>query len=82
MINISWEIIVLCACLIYGLGAICLALNERIGRKQRIEEATEEVIEAAIEYGYIEDSRAENDYDLNVRKEGTKKIEKILEEIV
>ena len=79
MINISWEIIVLCACLIYGLGAICLALNERIGRKQRIEEATEEVIEAAIRHGYIEDSRSEGDYDLNVRDEGTKEIREILE---
>ena len=45
MINISWVMVVLCACLIYGLGAICLALNERIGRKQRIIEATEEAIE-------------------------------------
>ena len=82
MINISWVTVVLCACLIYGLGAICLALNEKIGRKQRIIEAPEGVIEAAIGHGYVEDSRSEGDYDLNVRKEGTKKIEKILEGIV
>ncbi len=79
MINISWVMVVLCACLIYGLGAICLALNERIGRKQRIIEATEEAIEVFLDHGYVEDSRSEGDYDLNVRKAGAEKIREILE---
>ena len=48
-------------------------------RSDLIREATELVIEAVIDHGYIEDSRSEGDYDLNVRKEGTEKIRKILE---
>ncbi len=56
-----------------------IARKQEAERQQKITEATELVIEAAIDHGYIEDSRSEGDYDLNVSKEGAEKIRKILE---
>ena len=81
MTNISWEWVVLISTLSFCVGVIVYVLNERIGRRQRIVETTELVIEACIRYGYIEDSRSEGDYDLNVNRKGTKEVRKILEEL-
>ena len=66
----------------FFVAAICVAASEadkRIKRTLKIEETTEEVIQAALDYGYVEASRSEGDYDLNVNDEGTAKIRSIIE---
>lgn len=76
MIEVTIEVII-CGIII----SLCMGLTIGVllkPTKKKIIRITEEVIEVAMKYGYIEDSRAENDYDLNVNDEGTKKIREIL----
>ncbi len=84
MINANWLFLIIPGCVVLGmfLQAIFDLGKEAdlAARKaEAIREVTELVVEAAIDHGYIEDSRSEGDYDLNVSKEGTEKIRKILE---
>ena len=69
---------------IFGLlvAAICFAsrtADERIKKIQEITEIRELIIQEAIDNAYVEDSRSEGDYDINISKEGTEEIQKILE---
>ena len=69
---------------IFGLLAavICFAsrtADERIKKIQEISEIRELIIQEAIDNAYVEDSRSEGDYDINISKEGTEEIQKILE---
>ena len=52
--------------------------KKRMDRMDALDGKVEEVIEAAIDHGYIEASRSDGDYDLNIYKEGTRKIREIL----
>ena len=56
--------------------------KKRMDRMDALDGKVEEVIEAAIDYGYVEASRSDGDYDLNVYKEGTRKIREILKEML
>lgn len=47
----------------------------------QIREIREEIIEAACKNAYIEDSRSEGDYDININKQGEEAIDKILGEL-
>ena len=69
----------------FFVAAICVASSEgdkRIKKILNIGETTEEIIEIACQYAYVEDCRSEGDYDINVDKEGTRKIREILEGIL
>ncbi len=80
MIPLSIGLVLMVFGIILGI-LICIAVSTRDKKRatRDNEEAAEEIIEVLLDHGYIEDSRAENDYDLNIRKEGTRKIREILE---
>ena len=84
MINANWLFLIIPGCFIllvflHAIFATGKEADEATRKAEAINEAAELVIEAAIGHGYIEDSRSEGDYDLNVSREGTEKIRKILE---
>lgn len=81
MINISWQMVVFISVVSFCLGVIGYVLCERIGRKQKITEAREEIIQEAIDNADCF-HKSENDADYSVDHKGTEAIHKILERVL
>jgi len=81
MINISWEWVVLISGVSFCVGIILYVLSERIGRKQKITDAREEIIQEAIDNVWCS-HRREDDPEYSIDHKGTEAIHKILEGLI
>ena len=63
----------------FCLGYLVRVVVVAIKRSYEIPETRELIIESVCQHAYVEDSRSEGDYDINVGRKGWDEIDKILE---